>query len=381
MIGAVAPIAQSMPYYAQTLLAIVKTHVTILFLGIPAQERKNSEQQEEANLEQQEEANSEQQQDKPLINERAHSLGRPPEVELSIRDIITREAAGVLLLGMYALTLTIDVRYVYKAFMLDAPLTTRFSEAVNALAISPNFTSMMCGIGLFGLYAARQEGAIPGSQVIAGEEWRVAAFFWQFTETASWLQYLPATLPWLTCLILQLAVGGILMPLEEETLRLLPARSQRILIRALFYTYKPFYHLLMITILPGLFAYIWVTLPLLMFLAMSAVASFKVLLPRSLRIRRWTTGGDDSNPEDTWPWQVYMAAPIFANLLPVMIPLTTRLLEGKDYMGALWATWEERHAVVYFTALMNKFQTAGNTTDAGIELCYELWAHLVATAI
>lgn len=382
MVGDVAPIAHLMPFYMKFILDAVKTHVMIFVCGPPKVDEGGRRVEDDT--------------DKGVTR--------------SNIDSIQVEAPGLFLIVMYVYTLTLDVKYIFKAFMLDASLYHRLFEALNALTISPNLTTLCCGIGLYGLHASHRDGARTSAQVMYGPQSTVLALCFEGLQSESLPTRLCALPPFLIVSILQLTFVGLFMNLEMETLHMIPAKSQRMLICLVFYTYKPLFHLLMIVALPGTFAFIWLTLPLNAFALLSSNASRALLLPCTLAMRRWVAGSDDSHPHelvgiddsnpeegiaggrdrrgsedpydrDNWAWQGYMAASMYATILCVMIPLTSRLFEGQGYMESLRLTWDDRHAVVFFNALMNKFETVSNTSGEGTELCYEIWANFVCTAI
>jgi len=255
---------------------------------------------------------------------------------------------GLLLMGAWAdfTNVLASVTTVGETWM------GRIFSILNSLAISSNFPSLLCMIGLLGLYSTNGEAAY--EMMLGSSEQGFGHMLWPFSKLCGHC----CTVVILPLLI---AIGGFGAPLEEEALSKVPSVVQRAYIRLLYYVYKPLYHALMTVSLVGMIAYIWVFVLLLMLVGFACLGVVSAVVPVVLRARHHL-GHDPELLETAVRFmgakekehQVlgYFFIPgILTTLLPLAMPLATRWLAGTAYMAALHETWADRHMASYASAM------------------------------
>lgn len=300
------------------------------------------------------------------------------------KEVAKREFGGTVAWGLFMVAMLTDVQHMYEAYQMTGVSTQRrVGEAIDALAVSPNFGTLLSLLMLLELYICHQDGTRDPLRALTGKPWQLTNYVgevspWQSKCSAAIQLTLYMIMP-----ILQLAFGGVCQPLDEDAVLMMPSQLQRYLVRFAFYTYKPVYHCLMAIATLAMLAYVWLLAPLFVILMFVTMFFFGCVLPRVVKMRR-CLGVSNEDIHATLEhlkqhrkhWEMYLLAPsVIAFMLPLMVPLALRLVGGGGYWTSLYETWNDRHLSTYINALGNKVQLGYNATtyEAGM-----LWANLAA---
>mmetsp|Transcript_90062 Transcript_90062/g.173328 ORF Transcript_90062/g.173328 Transcript_90062/m.173328 type:complete len:366 (-) Transcript_90062:28-1125(-) len=337
-LGARIGLAAMMPYWMMTLAAIIKPHLTILFLGLP--EVVGEVEIEEHRT--------------PLITEGASA---PPSSACQMLwTVILREAGGLLFLSMFMVScVALSCELGSVALSETLTLQSKAEDMLLLLATMPavvTMLNMVCITGLYGQTGADADQMLAPKDGLFGAEGPIV--LWVFGDLEAEKQRPVQSI----ALALLLTVPGFAFDgwcshLDTEALSRMPSAAQRLLVRVSWVLFKPVYHVLKLVALPAMIAYFWMVVVVFLGGAFVGVISTGLVLPMAFRLRERLLGRPQPDITCIKDGLVnYFAAPcMFAILLTVFIPLSLRLFAGDGYLSALWHTWDDRHAVTYFSTL------------------------------